>query len=178
MGPRLPFHYDVLQYVYPQMNLNDETLLRGRIPLWNPYLGCCPDEIPNYLAASLRFLKSRPAPEPGVAFLSRRSFNGKFPQSGFLAFNESYTPGWHAWLDGAPVPLLRAYGLFMAVAVPEGTHQVEFRYEPASFRPGLFLSLLALAFTGMTAALYGVKAGLGWGVRAGSSAGAGVSAGG
>lgn len=64
---------------------------------------------------------------------------------GFVVFNESYAPGWHAWVDGNPQPILRAYGLFMAVAVEKGPHTVDFRYEPASFRLGLFITLLFLA---------------------------------
>lgn len=68
------------------------------------------------------------------------------PRPGYLVFNETFAPGWHAWVDGKPSPILRAYGLFMAVPVEAGGHQVDFRYEPASFRLGLFLSFLALAF--------------------------------
>lgn len=67
------------------------------------------------------------------------------PSSGYLVFNESYAPGWHVWVDEMPQPILRAYGLFMAAAVPAGGHMVEFRYEPASFRLGLFITLLCLA---------------------------------
>ncbi len=77
----------------------------------------------------------------------RASFNENFPGLGYVVFNETYAPGWHAWVDGAPTPILRAYGLFMGVGVPAGkAHQVDFRYEPASFRLGLFITLLTLAF--------------------------------
>jgi hypothetical protein len=68
---------------------------------------------------------------------------------GYVVFNETYAPGWHAWVDGKPEPILRAYGLFMAVPVSQlGNHQVEFRYEPTSFRLGLFFTLLTLGFLG------------------------------
>jgi len=72
------------------------------------------------------------------------SFSGNF-QPGWVVFNETCFPGWRAWVDGKGKPILRTYGLFMGVAVEAGNHQVEFRYEPASFRLGLFLSLLTLA---------------------------------
>lgn len=66
-------------------------------------------------------------------------------QKGFLVFNESFSPGWHAWADGKPEPIFRADGLWMAVLLPAtGAHQVCFRYEPPSFRLGLFLTLLTL----------------------------------
>jgi hypothetical protein len=80
---------------------------------------------------------------------SRASFSQNFPAKGFVTFNESCVPGWHAWLDGKPEPIMRAYGLFMAVALPEsGLHQVDFRYEPTSFRLGAFISLLSLGLLG------------------------------
>jgi len=77
---------------------------------------------------------------------SRASLQVQMKNPGYLAFNESCAPGWRAWVDGVPQPILRAYGLFMAVAVKEGRHQVDFRYEPIAFRLGLFLSLATLAF--------------------------------
>jgi hypothetical protein len=79
----------------------------------------------------------RPSAGRASAFASQ-------PQPGYWIFNDSYAPGWHAWVDSEPAPILRAYGLFMAVAVEAGSHQVDFRYEPATFRLGLFLALLAL----------------------------------
>jgi len=80
---------------------------------------------------------------------SRASFSQNFPAKGFVTFNESCVPGWRAWVDGKPEPILRAYGLFMAVPLSEGgRHQVDFRYEPASFRLGAFISLLSLGLLG------------------------------
>jgi hypothetical protein len=78
---------------------------------------------------------------------NQASYAGLTPSEGFIVFNESYAPGWHAWVDGIPQPILRAYGLFMAVAVPKGSHQVDFRYEPATFRLGFFITLWTLAGT-------------------------------
>ncbi len=63
-----------------------------------------------------------------------------------MIFDEDWIPGWRAWVDGNPVPILRAYGLFMAVQAMPGSRQVDFRYEPAAFRLGLFLTFLATAF--------------------------------
>jgi hypothetical protein len=78
---------------------------------------------------------------------NRASWKGAFPNPGYVIFNDSYAPGWHAWVDGKPEPLFRADGLFMAIPLPVGgLHQVDFRYEPNSFRLGLFISLLSLGF--------------------------------
>jgi uncharacterized membrane protein YfhO len=50
-------------------------------------------------------------------------------------------------MDGKPEPILRAYGFFMTVAVKGGgSHEVDFRYEPVSFRLGLFVSLVVFGF--------------------------------
>lgn len=67
------------------------------------------------------------------------------PQHGRLVLVDSYYPGWSAWLDGGQVPLVRANGPFRAVEVPAGEHLVEMRYQPGSYRVGVFISLAALA---------------------------------
>jgi hypothetical protein len=80
---------------------------------------------------------------------SRASYWQNFPGKGFVTFNESCVPGWHAWVDGKSEPILRAYGLFMAVPLSRGgLHQVDFRYEPTAFRLGAFISLLSLGLLG------------------------------
>jgi hypothetical protein len=80
---------------------------------------------------------------------NRACLNANFSGSGYVIFNDSYAPGWHAWVDGKPESICRADGLFMAVPLSEGgRHQVDFRYEPASFRLGAFISLLSLGLMG------------------------------
>jgi uncharacterized membrane protein YfhO len=57
-------------------------------------------------------------------------------------------PGWQATIDGRPTPIRPANLAMRAVAVPDGTHVVEFRYRPGSFRLGAVLAvagILALA---------------------------------
>ena len=65
---------------------------------------------------------------------------------GWLVRTQNAMPGWRAWVDDVPAPVLLADGIFQAVPYPKGSSQVVFKYEPASFRFGLFVSLLALAF--------------------------------
>jgi hypothetical protein len=64
---------------------------------------------------------------------------------GLLVLTDSYYPGWRARVDGRPSEIQRVRDAFRGVRVPAGEHLVELRYEPASFRVGLFLSLLAAA---------------------------------
>jgi len=65
-------------------------------------------------------------------------------EPGYLVLSDTYYPGWKAWLDGEPVPILRANLIFRALALPAGEHVVEFRFEPLSLRRGLVISLTAL----------------------------------
>ena len=69
--------------------------------------------------------------------------------AGFLVLNDSYFPGWRAWVDGQETPIIRANYLFRAVALPPGQHSVEFRYEPQSFLTGLRVTLGTAALTVM-----------------------------
>jgi hypothetical protein len=62
-----------------------------------------------------------------------------------LVLTDSFYPGWRAWVDGDPAPIYRVNYGFRGIPVPAGEHTVELRYDPASFRVGAFLSLLALA---------------------------------
>ena len=62
-----------------------------------------------------------------------------------LVLTDSYYPGWKARVYETEVPIARANYGFRAVALPPGKHVVTFRYEPATFRVGLFVALTALA---------------------------------
>jgi hypothetical protein len=53
-------------------------------------------------------------------------------------------PGWKATVDGRPTPIRPANLAMRAIAVPDGSHVVEFRYRPGSFRLGLVLALAGL----------------------------------
>jgi len=64
---------------------------------------------------------------------------------GYLFLADSYAPGWHAYAEAGELRVRVADVAFRAVALPEGTESVTFRYEPSSFRVGVFVSLLALA---------------------------------
>jgi len=72
-------------------------------------------------------------------------------QAGYVVLSDAYYPGWRAWVDGKPATIYIANGAFRAVRVGPGEHDVEMRFEPGSFRLGLFATLLAAAI-GMAAA--------------------------
>jgi len=65
--------------------------------------------------------------------------------SALLVLSDVYYPGWHAEVDGNPVPLYRANATFRGIIVPAGSHQVRMHFWPASLQRGLALAGAALA---------------------------------
>jgi hypothetical protein len=70
---------------------------------------------------------------------------------GLVVLSDNHYPGWKATVDGAPADVERIDYLFRGVRVGPGTHTVEFRYEPLSWRIGWIVSLVSLA--GLIAAI-------------------------
>lgn len=63
---------------------------------------------------------------------------------GLLFLSDNYYPGWIARIDGQVDKIYRADYTFRAVKVPEGTHQVDFIYQPDSFKWGVKASGVSL----------------------------------
>ena len=76
------------------------------------------------------------------------------PGPGLLVLTDVHYPGWNATVDGRGVPIERVDYLLRGVRIPAGAHRVEFRYEPASYRVGWIISLIA-ALAVIAAALVG-----------------------
>lgn len=64
--------------------------------------------------------------------------------AGLLVLADLFYPGWTAEVDGRPSEILRADGVFRAVALTAGSHRVAFRYQPLSVKIGAALSAAAL----------------------------------
>ncbi len=63
---------------------------------------------------------------------------------GVLVVTEAFDEGWSAEVDGREAEVLRANGLFRAVRLGAGRHEVRFRYRPWPVRAGALLSALGL----------------------------------
>jgi hypothetical protein len=63
---------------------------------------------------------------------------------GYLVLLDSFDPGWKAYVDGARAEVVRADGVFRAVRLSAGKHEVRFRYVPRGFVAGASISLVAL----------------------------------
>jgi Bacterial membrane protein YfhO len=64
-------------------------------------------------------------------------------RQGVLVLGDTYFPGWNATVDGRSAPVTQVDYLFRGVRVGPGTHTVEFRYEPLSWRIGWIISLVS-----------------------------------
>lgn len=58
--------------------------------------------------------------------------------------NQTYYPGWTAFIDGSKEEVLRADHLFQAVRVPAGTHEILLRYTSPPLKKGMILSIIGL----------------------------------
>jgi len=77
---------------------------------------------------------------------------------GMVVVSDTYFPGWVAEVDGNAAEVYRANVAFRAVALEPGEHKVEMRYEPESFRVGLWISCLTVVALVLIASTLGVTA--------------------
>lgn len=65
-------------------------------------------------------------------------------QAGLVVFSEIYyADGWQAYIDGKPVPHIRADYVLRALQVPAGSHTIDFKFEPKAYAVGNTVSLVA-----------------------------------
>lgn len=63
---------------------------------------------------------------------------------GICLLNDTYFPGWTARVDGKGATILRANGLFRAIALDAGEHTIDFYYRPWTHWTGMALSAMSL----------------------------------
>ena len=80
-------------------------------------------------------------------------------QRGLLLLGDRFYPGWKAYVDGRPVPILRVNLLFRGVVLPPGEHEIAFRFAPASLRRGGWISLASIVCLLLVVGVAGWKVG-------------------
>ena len=81
-----------------------------------------------------------------VGNADRRTFQVECHGPGYLVLSEQHLPGWQARIDGHPVSLLRADGLFMAVRIDApGKHRIDLVYALWGAGAGRWLVVLTAA---------------------------------
>jgi uncharacterized membrane protein YfhO len=76
---------------------------------------------------------------------NRLRVHAETPENGLLVVSDTFFPGWKAFVDGREERILQANYQFRAVALPSGSHQVEFVYDPLSFKLGALGTVLGIA---------------------------------
>ena len=64
--------------------------------------------------------------------------------NGILFLGDVYYPGWKAYVDGKETKIYKTNYIFRSIYLPKGVHNIEFKYEPLSFKIGAILSVLSL----------------------------------
>jgi hypothetical protein len=77
---------------------------------------------------------------------NRVLIDAQLSEPGVLVLTDAFHPGWKVFVGGQEQTIRRANYLFRAVELPAGNHRVEFVYDPISFKIGLMISSLTLAF--------------------------------
>jgi hypothetical protein len=94
--------------------------------------------------------QGRPDPDPaGTARIvgyepERVVVRAEADSDSVLVLTDRHAPGWRARVDGSDAPLRRVDYLLRGVPLSPGRHEVEFRYEPVSWRVGWILSVLGI----------------------------------
>ncbi len=66
----------------------------------------------------------------------------------FAVFSEVYyTAGWNAFIDGKKSEIVKTNYALRGLAIPAGTHKIEFRFEPKSYQIGDTINLIAALLT-------------------------------
>ena len=64
--------------------------------------------------------------------------------NGFLVLSDTFYPGWKAYVDGKETPIYKTDYILRSVFIEKGTHDVEFVYDPVTFKIGYITTLSTL----------------------------------
>lgn len=86
--------------------------------------------------------------QPGTVSVTRLSPNRieilvERGMDDLLVVSEAYHPGWRATIDDEPTTAVRTNHALLGAYIPPGRHRIEFRFQPKSFRVGLYTVCVA-----------------------------------
>src|SRR5437763_39720 len=116
---------------------HDERLRELESPNFNPLETAfveTPVELPQECLGEAEIRQEKP---------TRVSIETRLTTPGLGVLTGLWDKGWRAYVDGKTVPVLRANHAVRGVVVQQGTHGLEFRYQPASFTWGMCAAGLA-----------------------------------
>lgn len=61
-----------------------------------------------------------------------------------LFISDAHDKDWQVTIDSQKAQLLRAHYAFLSTAVPAGKHVIAFKYQPQSFKTGLYITILSI----------------------------------
>ncbi|MGB9876478.1 MAG: hypothetical protein ACPLPS_01770 [bacterium] len=73
---------------------------------------------------------------------NKAEFELEANKDGFFIINDTYYPGWKAYMEGREEKIVPFY-VFRCVPVPKGTHILSFFFRPFAYKFGLYISLLS-----------------------------------
>ena len=113
----------------------DYTNLRDTVIVENKYKGLIPQQpVPDSLAT----IQLKEYLNDKINY----TFKSTTPQ--VAVFSEVYYPrGWNVFIDGKEAEYFRANYVLRAMYIPAGEHQIEFRFEPASYTTGRMITIIA-----------------------------------
>ncbi len=116
-----------------EVNTRDEAVIdQSKWKLNNP-------SIATDSLAQIRLVEHKP---PYMKYESESASNG------VAVFSEVFYPkGWHAFIDGKEVTILRANYILRALEVPAGKHTIEFKFEPKPYTVEILLPWLQVGFS-------------------------------
>lgn len=105
-----------------ELNTRDEAVIdKSRWKLSNPSITA--DSL-----AQIKLVENR---------LPYMKYESESSENGIAVFSEVFYPkGWHAFIDGKEVTILRVNYVLRALEVPTGKHTIEFKFEPKPYTIG------------------------------------------
>ncbi len=142
----LPRAYVVEQFEIVNQQTAFERIRDGDFDFWSAVMLERAPEVPGW-RMPLSPVRARPATIENYQdeFVEIRAATR---EHALLVLTDGFFPGWVARIDGEPIEILRANGVFRAIHLAPGDHRITFSYEPRSFAWGLRISAVSFALWG------------------------------